>query len=121
MTLVASLTLLLVRLVVAIAFGFSSFHKLKNLPKSAKQHSLPLPVITFIAVAEAAGTLGLISGVLGQLAAIGLMMVMIGSISFHLFKWKSPYWAEKGGWEYDLMLFTFALVIAVFGVGSLAL
>jgi len=113
--------LLMVRLVVAIAFGFSSFNKFKNLKKAAKQNEMPLPVMAFAATAEGAGALGLATGILGQYAALGLILIMIGTLSLHIFVWKSPYWAEKGGWEYDLMLLTFCSVIMVFGVGAFAL
>jgi putative oxidoreductase len=118
---VTSLVLLLVRLVLVVAFGSSSYNKLKDLPKAAKRNEMPLPAITFIAIAEGAAALGLLSGILGVYAAIGLMVLMLGTMSIHIFKWKSPYWAEKGGWEYDLLLFTLSSVIAVLGVGSLAL
>ena len=75
----------------------------------------------FVIVAEFAGALGIISGVLGQFAALGLMLLMLGTMSIHIFVWKSKYWASKGGWEYDLMLFALAGVIAVYGTGSISL
>jgi putative oxidoreductase len=59
----------------------------------------------------------LILGILPQLAALGLMLLMLGTMRLHIFRWKSPYWASKGGWEYDLMLFTLSAVILVHGAG----
>ena len=82
---------------------------------------MPVPVIGLIGLAEGAGALGVVSCVLGQLAALGLLLLMLGTIFIHVFVWKSPYWAEKGGWEYDLMLFTLSAVIVSFGVGVYAL
>lgn len=118
---VTSLVLLLVRLVLVVAFGSSSYNKFKDLRKAAKRNELPLPGAAFIATAEGAAALGLLSGILGVYAAIGLMVLMLGTMSIHIFKWKSLYWAEKGGWEYDLLLFTLSAVVAAFGVGTFAL
>ncbi len=114
----ASAVLLLVRLLVAIAFGFSSFNKFKNIRKTAKNNGMPVPVMTFVALAEGAGALGMASGVLAGFAALGLMVLMVGTIALHVFVWKGPYWAEKGGWEYDLMLLALSAVILVLGTGS---
>jgi len=82
---------------------------------------MPVALITFIAVAEGAGALGLASGVLAQLAAIGLMIIMCATLFLHIVVWRSPYWAQKGGWEYDLMLFLFCAVVVVLGPGMLIL
>ena len=70
--------------------------------------------------AEFAGAIGLITGVLGQFAALGLMLLMVGTLFLHVFVWKTKYWANKGGWEYDLMLFALCAVIVAFGVGSIS-
>ncbi len=117
----SSFILLLVRMVVAIAFGFSAYHKFQDLPKAAKRNGIPLPIITAVAIAEAAGAFGIISGVLASYAAVGIMLLMLATMVLQIFKWKSQYWAEKGGWEYDLMLFTLSSVIAVFGAGAIVL
>ena len=63
----------------------------------------------------------MLSGVLAQWAGVGLVLLMLSTISLHLFKWHSPYWAAKRGWEYDLIMLTLASVIAVFGPGQFAL
>ena len=71
---VISLTLLLIRIIVAVSFFFSALNKAKNPRASAKQNGIPLPLLLFIMCAEFAGALGLITGILGQFAAIGLML-----------------------------------------------
>lgn len=113
--------LFLIRVIVAFSFFFSALNKAKNLKKSAKQNHLPLPVLFFVMCAEFAGALGVISGVLGQLAAAGLMLLMLATMCLHIFVWKSKYWASSGGWEYDLMLFALCGTVLVFGVGTVAL
>jgi putative oxidoreductase len=119
--LVISILLLLIRVIVATSFFVSAVNKVKKPRASAKQNNLPLPLLLFVVMAEFAGALGIISGVLGQFAALGLMLLMLGTIFIHIFIWKSKYWASQGGWEYDLMLFSLCGVIAVFGTGSISL
>lgn len=113
--------LFILRLFVGLIFVNESRVKLKNVPKFAKSDGLPVPVAWVLTFAELAGGLALIFGVLTQLAAAGLMLLMIGSMSFHIFKWHSPFWASKGGWEYDLMLFLMAMAIVFTGGGDIGL
>lgn len=119
--LLVSLILLLIRIIVGVSFFFSAINKAKNPKRSAKHNGIPLPLLLFIMFAEFAGALGLVTGILGQYAALGLMLLMVCTMTLHIFVWKSKYWANKGGWEYDLMLFSLCAVIVMFGVGSLAL
>lgn len=116
-----SLVLLLVRIVLAVTFFAEARFKFKDLKGFAKKDGLPLPAAAFIATAELAAALGMLSGVLVQWAGIGLMLLMCGTICLHIFKWHSPYWANKRGWEYDLIMLTFAAVIAAFGAGTFSL
>ena len=71
--------------------------------------------------AEFWGGLGVAFGVLTPLAASGILLIMCGSMFHHIVKWKSPYWAATGGWEYDLLWFTMCLVIITTGGGNMAL
>jgi len=119
--LVAAAILLLIRVILALTFFVSSTSKLKDLKKSAKRNGMPIQVMGVVAVAEFAGALGVLSGVLGRYAALGLMLLMLITICIHVFRWKTQYWAEKGGWEYDLMLFALAGVLVLFGLGSIVL
>lgn len=116
-----SLVLLLVRLVLATAFFMEARHKFKDIKSFAKNDGLPLPAAYFIAIAELCAALGMLSGVLAQWAGVGLVLLMCSTISLHLFKWHSPYRANRGGWEYDLLLLVLAAVVAVFGAGQLSL
>lgn len=113
--------LFILRLFVGLIFVNEARGKLKNVPKFAKSDGLPISVAWGLSFAELAGGLGLIFGVLTQAAALGLMLLMIGSMSFHIFKWHSPFWASKGGWEYDLMLFLMAMTILFTGGGDIGL
>jgi putative oxidoreductase len=66
----------------------------------------------FLGAAELAGGLGVALGVLTQLAAAGLILVMLGAIQKKIFVWHTGFWGEKSsGWHYDLMLVLMNLVI----------
>lgn len=117
----AHIGLLLVRVIIAVAFFVSGIRKYKNgIKKFAVNHDLPVGMGYFVATAEIAGSIGIMTGVLAQWAALGLMLLMLSTISLHIFKWKSPYWASEGGWEYDLMLFALCSVILFYGAGAVA-
>jgi putative oxidoreductase len=115
------LPLLLMRLVVGFVFVVAVRNKLKDIGAFAEHNGLQVPVARALTVAEAAGVIGLILVVLTQLSALVIALTMLGSMSFHIFWWKSPYWAASGGWEYDLMIFSVAAVILTTGGGDIAL
>ncbi|HET7528990.1 MAG TPA: DoxX family protein [Candidatus Saccharimonadales bacterium] len=116
-----NLLLLLVRLVVGTAFIVSARNKNRDIRKFSKNDGVPVPVAVLVMVIEYISGLALVLGVYAQIGAIALMVLMLGTLRLHIFKWKSPYWAQSGGWEYDLIMFTLAGVILVFGSGSIAL
>lgn len=110
--------LLLVRVLLVVTFAAEARHKFKDIKAFAKADGLPVPLAMFVAVAELAAAISMASGVLAQWAGVGLVLLMLCTISLHVFKWHSPYSANKKGWEYDAMLLVFAAVIAVFGPGQ---
>jgi len=110
-------SLYLIRILLAVSFAVSSYNKAKNFKKFSKSNGVPVPVARVIALAEICAAGALITGILTQLAALGLMLLMLNTLCLHLFKWHSPYWAASGGWEYDLMLFALASVILLTGGG----
>jgi putative oxidoreductase len=114
--------LLALRLMVAVVFFASGWKHAKD-PQGRAQSIGGSPAFTrFLGVAEMAGALGIAFGVLTQLAAIGLILVMLGAIYKKIFVWKTGFWGEKTyGWHYDLMLLVMCLVIAVTGGGRFVL
>ena len=76
-----------------------------------------------LGAAELAGGLGVISGVLAQLAAIELILIMFGAIQKKIFTWHTGFWGKSGtgGWSYDTMLVVMNLVIVTTGGGNLTL
>lgn len=113
--------LLLLRLVIAFIFFASFRSKIVRVGKFAKSNGIPVQLAYVTIFTELAGAVSLSLGILPQLGALAIMSLMAGTISLHIFKWHSPYWASKGGWEYDLIIFSVCSVILTLGGGSLAL
>lgn len=120
-TIITSIVLLLVRIILTVTFVAEARFKLKDIRAFAKNDGVPLPVAYFVAFAEACAAIGMLTGVLAQWAGLGIILLMLVTIGLQVFKWHSPYWANKKGWEYDLLMLTLGAVIFVFGPGSFAL
>jgi putative oxidoreductase len=73
-------------------------------------------------VAEVAGGAGVAVGVLTPLAALGLILVMLGAIQKKIFVWHTGFWGKHSdGWHYDLLFIAMCLVIATSGGGRYVL
>ena len=106
------LALFILRVVVGIVFGASGYFDLKDPVGRAKSVELSPRATTALGVAEVLGSLGVVTGVLIQPAAIGLILIGLGAIRKKVFGWKTGFWGEKSsGWHYDLMLMSMNLVI----------
>jgi putative oxidoreductase len=94
------LSLLLLRLMVAAVFVTSGWTHVKD-PKGRAKSIGTTPAFTmFLGAAELAGGLGVALGVLTQLAAIGLILLMLGAIHRKIFVWHTGFWGEKAsGWH----------------------
>ena len=56
------------------------------------------------------------------LAAIGLILIMLGAIQKKVFVWKIGFWGERTyGWHYDSMLVVMNVVIITSGGGRFVL
>jgi putative oxidoreductase len=115
--------LLLLRLMVGIVFLTSSYKHLKDPETRSKDIGMSKGFTIFLGAAELAGGLGVISGVFAQLAAIGLILLMLGAIQKKIFAWRTGFWGKSGtnGWSYETMLVVMNLVIVSTGGGNLAL
>jgi putative oxidoreductase len=106
------LGLLLLRLMVGLVFVTSGSSHLKNPEQRAKSIEMSKGFTIFLGMAEVAGGLGVAAGVLTQLAAIGLILIMLGAIQKKIVSWHTGFWGEKAsGWHYDLMFVIMNLVI----------
>jgi putative oxidoreductase len=116
------LGLLLLRLMVGLVFVTSGYSHLKNPAERSKSIGMPKGFTIFLGIAEVGGGLGVAAGVLTQLAAFGLILIMLGAIQKKIFVWHIGFWGENGsGWHYDLMFVLMNLVIAFSDGGNYVL
>jgi putative oxidoreductase len=116
------LSLLVMRLMVGAIFISSGWSHASHAAERAKSIEMSEGFTRFLGVAELAGGLGVVFGVLTQLAALGLILVMLGAIYKKIAVWHTGFWGEKSsGWHYDLMLVIMNLVIIATNGGDLVL
>lgn len=107
------LGILLLRLMVGLVFVTSGYSHLKDPDARSKSIGMSKGFTIFLGIAELAGGLGVAAGVLTQLAAFGLILVMLGAIQKKIFVWHTGFWGEKSsGWHYDLLFVLMNLLIA---------
>ena len=85
--------LLLMRILVGAIYIDSGYLSLKNLDDRSKSNGLSKGFMAFIAVAEVAAGVSVVVGFLQQLAAIGLILIMLGAIQKKIVTWKTGFWA----------------------------
>jgi putative oxidoreductase len=117
------IALLLLRFMVGLIFFTSGYKHLTNAEARSKDIGMSKGFTLFLGAAECAGALGVIFGVLTQLAAIGLILLMLGAIQKKIFVWHTGFWGKHGtdGWSYDTMLVLMNLVILTTAGGNLVL
>lgn len=115
--------LLLLRIMIGLVFIVSGWKHIKSAEERSKDIGMSKGFTIFLGAAELAGGLGVMFGVLPQLAAAGLILIMLGAIQKKMFVWHSGFWGSSGtnGWSYDAMLAAMNLVIVTTGGGSLSL
>jgi len=106
------LALLLLRLMVAVVFGDSGIRDLKDPESRSKDIGMSKGFTVFLGAAELLGAAAVALGVFTQLAAAGLILLMLGAIQKKIFVWHTGFWGKNNnGWHYDLMLVVMNLVI----------
>jgi putative oxidoreductase len=115
--------LLLLRIMVGIVFLTSGWKHLQDPEGRSKSIGMSKGFTIFLGAAEVAGGFGVILGVLAQLAAIGLILILLCAIQKKIFVWRTGFWGNSGtnGWSYDMMLVVMNLVIVTTGGGNLSL
>src|SRR3954465_8591058 len=91
----ADLALLLMRLLVAVVFISSGWSHAKDPVGRAKGIGLSPGFTRFLGIAELAGARRTAFGVLPQLAAAGLILVMLGAIQRKIFAWHTGFWGKS--------------------------
>lgn len=112
------LALLFMRLLVGLVFVSSGWKHFQDPVARGKSIGLSPGVTRFLGLAEIAGGLGVALGILAQVGALGLILVMLGAIHRKIFVWKTGFWGPHGdGWSYDLFFVAMNLVVATTGGG----
>src|SRR6266404_5091136 len=116
-------TILLLRIMVGIVFMTSGWKHFQDPEGRSKAIGMSKGFTIVLGATELAGSLGVIFGVLAQLAAAGLILIMLGAIQKKIFVWRTGFWGKSGtnGWSYDTMLLVMTLVIVTTGGGNLSL
>jgi putative oxidoreductase len=114
--------LLLMRLLVGLVFVTSGWSHVKDPVTRGKSIGISPGITRFLGLAEMAGGLGVAFGVLTPLAALGLILIMLGAIQKKIFVWHTGFWGKHSdGWHYDLLFVVMNLVIAATGGGRYVL
>jgi putative oxidoreductase len=114
--------LLFLRLLVGLVFVTSGWRHAKDPVTRAKSIGMSPGFTRFLGIAELAGGLGVALGGLTQIAALGLILIMLGAIQRKIFVWKTGFWGKAAdGWHYDLLFVAMNLVIATTGGGRYVL
>jgi putative oxidoreductase len=105
--------LLFMRLLVGLVFVTSGWRHAKDPVARGKSIGMSPGFTRFLGIAEVAAGLGVAVGVLTQVAALVLILIMLGAIHRKIVVWKTGFWGEHGdGWHYDLLFIAMSLVIA---------
>ena len=108
----ADLGLLLLRLMIGIVFLSSGWSHVTKPAERGQSIGMSKGFTMFLGLAELAGALGIVFGVFQQLAAIALILVMLGAVQKKIFVWHTGFWGEKAsGWHYDLTFLIMCLVV----------
>jgi putative oxidoreductase len=116
------LGLLLLRLMVAAVFVTSGWSHVTRAEERSKSIEMSIGFTILVGLAEVAGGLGVIFGVLTQIAAAGLILVMLGAVQKKIFSWHIGFWGGKTyGWHYELIFVLMNLLILFTGGGRYVL
>ena len=115
--------LLILRLMVGLVFFNSGWKDISDPEERSKSIEMSRGFTLFLGILECAGAIGVMAGVLTQLAAIGIILLMLGAIQKKIFKWHTGFWGKQGcdGWSYDLMMIAMNFVIATTAGGRFVL
>lgn len=109
------IALLLLRIVAGLIFVIHGKDKFKA--EWAKTYQTSRPIAFLAGIGMVFGGLGVIVGFLTQIAAFGPLIVMLGAVYFHKFKWKHSFIAKQS-YEYPLIMALIALLFVLVGAGA---
>jgi putative oxidoreductase len=116
--------LLILRIVLGIVLLYHGVPKLMNFSATVggfQTMGLPAPSLTaaFALLAEVVGGLLILLGVAVELAALLVIIDMLGAIA--LVHWANGFDFTKGGWEHPFTVLMMAVVLALAGPGRMSI
>ena len=119
----ADVALLLMRFLVGWVFFESGLSHALDPVRRGESIGMSPGFTRFLGFAEMAAGLGVAVGILTQLAAFGLILVMLGAIQKKLLVWHTGFWGKHrtDGWHYDLLFVAMNLVIVTTNGGRFVL
>jgi len=118
----SDIALLFMRLLIGWVFVWSGWSHAKDPIARGKSIGMSPGFTRFLGLVELAAGLGVALGVLPQVAALGLILIMLGAIQKKIFVWHTGFWGKSSdGWHYDLLFIAMCLVIATTGGGRFVL
>ena len=118
----ADVGILLLRLMVALILATSGWSHLKDPEGRGKSIGMSKGFTVFLGAAELLGALGVAFGVVTQVAALGLILIMLGAIQKKISVWHTGFWGKNStGWHYDLMLIVMNIAIILTNGGKYSL
>jgi len=113
------ISLLLLRIIVAIVFFSSGKSHAMNPVERGESVGLSPSMTRFLGIAEIIAAVSIALGIFPQIGALIVIIAMLGAIQKKVFVWKIGFYAEKGfGWHYDLIFLIAALVIIATNGGA---
>jgi putative oxidoreductase len=107
---------------VGAVFIDSGWRDLRNPMERSQSISKSKEFTIFLGCAEILGGAGVVVGIWQQLAASGLIVIMIGAICEKAFVWHTGFWGGSSyGWHYDLIFLVMNLVIVFTNGGNYVL
>lgn len=102
---ITSITLLALRIVVAIIFLSSGWSHAQNPQKRGESIGMPKGATLILGLVEIIGALSVAFGIWIQIGAALLILSMLGAIYKKIFVWNLGFFDDESlGWHYDLML-----------------
>jgi len=111
LSLIEDISLLLTRVIVGIIFISSGWSHFTQPAERSNSIGMSKAFTFLLGLGEFFGGLFLILGIWVQLASILLILVMLGAITFKIFKWKIGFYSSESlGWHYDFLILSVCLV-----------
>jgi putative oxidoreductase len=93
-----------------------------KLQASQQMPAAMLRTLRLLSIAEPLGAVAVLLGLFTQIAALGLVLVMLGALELLIGKMNRPFTTPTGaGWEFEFLLLLVALSLVMTGGGRYAL